>query len=332
MTRADVVRALNEEYARLRDENDRAREARIDEVIAADPAIEPLVRGGAALFRQKARQLLMHPERAEALAKETREQVRANDAALRERLKALGYAETYLDPIYRCPVCHDTGYVGAGVREECACFRQRVSQRLYEASAAETDALQTFERFDASIIPNDVKLDMGYTQRELATAVCRVCRDYAAQYPATQKLGLVLMGQTGLGKTFLLNCVGNALIARGFAPVKLTGYRLYEAMRAAQFGGEDRRAEFNQLLSCDILLIDDLGTEPVIQGVTREYLFSLLNERLVRRRHTVIATNLSHADLMAVYGERVFSRLMDGMNMMPVELKGKDLRLCALGK
>ena len=327
MTRADVMRALHEEYARLREENIRLREARANEVIAADPALEPLIRGGAALFQRQARRLLAHPEQAEALADETRRQAAANDRALRARLKALGYPETYLDPVYRCPVCRDTGYVGDGVREECACFRQRLAQRLYDEASAGTGAAQTFEAFDESIFPDGEKVDGARTQRQRSLAARNLCRDFADRYPATDRPSLLLMGNTGLGKTYLLNCVQNALIGRGFAPVKVTGYRLFEAMRGTHFGDAEKEAEFRQLIGCDILLVDDLGTEPMMQNITREYLFTLLNERQTQQKHTVMATNLNHTDLLTRYGERVLSRLMDGMNVQIIELKGKDLRL-----
>jgi len=327
MTRADVVRALNEEYARLREENIRKREARVDEVIAADPALEPLVHSGAALFQRQARMLLAHPEQAEALARQTRQEAAANDRALRARLKALGYPEDYLDPIYRCPVCRDKGYVGDPVREDCACFRQRLAQRLYDEAYAGTGSAQTFATYDESIFPDDEKVDGVRTQRQRSLAVRDLCLEYARSCPASIRPGLLLMGNTGLGKTFLLNCVQNLLIERGFAPVKVTGYRLFEAMRGAHFGEAEKEAEFRQMIGCDILLIDDLGTEPLMQNITREYLFTLLNERQTQQKHTVLATNLNHTDLMNRYGERVLSRLMDSMSVQTLELKGRDLRL-----
>ena len=327
MTRADVVRALNEEYARLREENIRRREARVDEVIAADPALEPLVHSGAALFQRQARMLLAHPEQAEALARQTRQEAAANDRALRARLKALGYPEDYLDPIYRCPVCRDKGYVGDPVREDCACFRQRLAQRLYDEAYVGTGSAQTFATYDESIFPDDEKVDGVRTQRQRSLAVRDLCLEYARSCPASIRPGLLLMGNTGLGKTFLLNCVQNALIERGFAPLKVTGYRLFEAMRGAHFGEAEKEAEFRQMIGCDILLIDDLGTEPLMQNITREYLFTLLNERQTQQKHTVLATNLNHTDLMNRYGERVLSRLMDSMSVQTLELKGRDLRL-----
>lgn len=329
MTRNDIVRALNEEYDRLRAENLRERDRRIGEVIAKDPSMEALIYGGRDLFQKQARLLLSHPEQAEKNARETRLLAAENDRQLRKRLKELGYAENYLDPIYRCPVCKDRGWVGDGVREMCACFKQRLTRRLYEESAAGTGAAQSFEAFDETIFPDDEKVSGSRTQRQLIRRARTICEEYADSYPDTDHLGIIMMGESGLGKTYLLNCILNRLIARGFAPIKVTGYRLYEAMRGAHFGDAEKRAEFDQLIGCEALFIDDLGSEPVVQNVTREYLFSLLNERLIQGRHTVIATNLKPDNLLSVYGERVFSRLIDGMNVTVITLGGRDLRALA---
>ena len=326
MTRNDIVRALNEEYDRLRTENLRERDRRIGEVIARDPSMEALIYGGRDLFQKQARLLFSHPEQAAKSAQETRLLAAENDKKLRRRLKELGYAEDYLDPIYRCPVCRDKGWVGDGVREMCACFKQRLTRRLYEESAAGTGAMQSFEAFDESLFSDTEKVFGAYTQRQMILRARKICESYADAYPDTDRLGILLMGESGLGKTYLLNCILNRLIARGFAPIKVTGYRLYEAMRGAHFGDAEKRNEFDQLIGCEALLIDDLGSEPVVQNVTREYLFSLFNERLIQGRHTVVATNLKPDNLLSVYGERVFSRLMDGMNVTAIQLYGRDLR------
>lgn len=329
MTRSDIIRALNEDYDRLRSENLKTREKRIEEVIGKDSSMEALIYGGRTLFQKQARLLLAHPEQAECAAQTTRRLAAENDQRLRQRLKELGFSEDYLEPIYRCPICRDKGWVGDGVREMCACFKQRLTRRLYEESASGTGAHQSFEAFDETVFPNDEKVAGPYTQRQMALRARDICASYADAYPETDKQGLVLMGESGLGKTYLLNCILNRLIARGFAPIKVTGYRLYEAMRGAHFGDAEKRAEFSQLLECEALFIDDLGSEPIVQNITREYLFTLLNERLIQGRHTVIATNLKPQNLLSVYGERVFSRLIDGMSMTALQLCGKDLRLLA---
>ena len=324
MNRSDIVRRVREEYDRLRDDNARERDRRVREIIALAPEAEPLIFGGAALFQEKARRLLAHPEEAESLAASTMRRVRANDTALKSVLRRLGKDEDYLDYKYRCTVCRDTGYTGDDVRQECVCFTRRVAQLMSEASGADRKA--TFENSDPAIFPTDEKYE-GMNQREVALAVMGIARTYADRCPDNPRCGLLIMGQTGLGKTYILDCIFNRLTDRGCAPVRVTAWHLFEAMQAERFATGDRGEMFRSLLSCGILLIDDLGSEPMVQNLTKAYLFTLLNERFSRKLSTVICTNLSQRTLTPLYGERIFSRLMDKNSVLAVELKGKDLRV-----
>ncbi len=327
MTRSEIIRSLHEEYARMREENLREHERRLKEVNERDPKIGELALSSRELFMQQARNLLRRPGDAEALAMSTRQQAAQLRRQQEKRLVAAGFPATYLDPVYRCRECRDTGYVGDGVREMCSCMNKRLIEIMYESARERGTAEQRFDTFSETLLPNDVKVDGANTQRAIAVAARNLCREYAESYPNNMRLSLLLTGETGLGKTFLLHCIENRLLQRGFSPISLTAYRLFETMRGCHFSDPEKRQEFDQLIKCDILIIDDLGTEPIMQNITREYLFTLLNERLTQRRHTVIATNLGMRALMEIYGERVFSRLFDMMNVSVAQLKGKDLRM-----
>ncbi len=327
MTRSDIIRSLTEEYARLREENLREHDRRLAEVAEKDPLIAELVEKSRSLFMNQARALLARPDDAEKLREETLQNARLIDAAKKKRLLALNLPSDYLDPVYQCPKCRDTGYAGEPIREMCACMEKKLVDRLYDSARERGTADQTFENFNDSIFPDDEPVDGVNTQRRIALRAKRMCREYADAYPDTDTLGILLTGNTGLGKTFLLHCIENRLLDRGFSPICVTAYRLFETMRGAHFSDEEKRQEFDELVHCDALLIDDLGTEPIMQNISREYLFTLLNERLAQRRHTVIATNLSILELKELYGERVFSRLFDTVNVMPAQLRGKDLRM-----
>lgn len=327
MTRSEIIRSLHEEYARMREENIREHESRLSRAGSADPRILQLAEEARALFMQQARNLLARPDDAEKMAHETRKRAALIRQEQEKRLMAAGFPADYLDPVYRCAACKDSGYVGDGVREMCACMEKKLIDRLYDGARERGTAEQRFELFNENIFPDGVTVDGLHTQRQIATAARNLCREYADTCPDGGKLGLLLTGATGLGKTFLLHCVENRLLDRGFSPICVTAYRLFEAMRGAHFSDADKRQEFDELVRCPILLIDDLGTEPIMQNITREYLFTLLNERLTQRRHTVVATNLGTKELMDIYGERVFSRLFDMINVSIVQLVGQDLRM-----
>ena len=116
------------------------------------------------------------------------------------------------------------------------------------------------------------------------------------------------------------------LFRSGFPAVRVTAFRLFETMRRQHVGGDEDFDGFSELIEAPLLLIDDLGTEPMMRNITVEYLFTLLNERMAARRHTVVATNLTLVQIKERYGERVASRLLDKGACRIIQLKGKDLR------
>lgn len=107
--------------------------------------------------------------------------------------------------------------------------------------------------------------------------------EYAQNFPDNSKRNLLLYGPSGLGKTYLLNCIARRVLDRGFSVLKVTAYRMLEGMRNAHMG-EDDQGELRMMMECELLLIDDLGTEPLLRNVSLEYLFTLFNERMVNRR------------------------------------------------
>ena len=179
---------------------------------------------------------------------------------------------------------------------------------------------QNFDRFDAAIAPE------ADGQRANTVAVKKLCEEYADAFPKNRLRNLLLCGEGGLGKTFLLNCIFERVTSRGFSAVRITAFRMFEAMRQQHFNSGEKFDGFSALIEAPMLLIDDLGTEPMMRNITVEYLFTLLNERAAAKRHTVVATNLTPSQIKNRYGERVASRLLDRTCCAPVLLKGKDLR------
>ena len=202
----------------------------------------------------------------------------------------------------------------------CECFEARLRLRQYEDGSMAGLDEQNFGRFDPAFIPEADR------QRELMCGAREVCERYADGFPDTERRNLLLTGAGGLGKTFLLNCIFERVTSRGLSAVRITAFRMFELMRQQHMANDDRFDGFSALIEAPLLLIDDLGTEPMMRNITVEYLFTLLNERNAGKRHTVVATNLSPAQIKERYGERVASRLLDRTSTIPVQLKGKDLR------
>lgn len=322
MTRAEHIQALLEEYARQRAENELDQQRRTAEAVGKAPRIAELQDESAALALDAMRAILERrtaDERA-GIAQRVKARGKAVNAEIRALLKANGLPEDALAPRYRCPVCRDTGYVGEAPARFCECFEARLRLRMYEDGSMAGVDRQNFERFDASIVPE------ADGQRERLQNARRLCERYADRFPDTEYRSLLLTGGGGLGKTFLLNCIFERVTARGFSAVRITAFRLFEAMRQQHIGNDPAFDGFSALIEAPLLLVDDLGTEPMMRNITVEYLFTLLNERSANRRHTVIATNLSPVELKERYGERVASRLLDRTSCGSIQFTGRDLR------
>ena len=322
MTREQHIHALLEEYARQRSANEEAQARRYAEACAKAPQIARLREESASLALGAMRAILENRTSEErfAIAENMKRRGRAINAEIRSLLKSIGMAENALDMQYRCPVCRDTGYVGEAPARFCECFEARLKLRQYEDGTMAGIDEQNFDRFDASVVPE------ADGQRRQLLQYRRLCEDYADEFPNTRFRNILMTGAGGLGKTFLLNCIYERVTARGFSAVRITAFRLFEAMRQQHIGNDPRFDGFTQLVEVPLLLIDDLGSEPMMRNITVEYLFTLLNERMANKRHTVVATNLTPMQIQERYGERVASRLLDKTAGATVLFRGKDLR------
>lgn len=324
--RESLYRQVDAEYALLREQEFAEQEARQAEAEAADPLIGVLAGRRMERFRQTAQRMFTDAANAQQSAETLRKDIVAINAEIRARLKKAGFDEDYLQPRYRCAKCKDTGFVGEPIRERCECFMARVRQLSVERQGMGIDPSETFSAYNAEIYP-DVPLEKrpGHTQRSYMELVKARCMAYADAYPHDPRRNLLFVGAAGLGKTYLLNCVGNALLEKGVPVLKVTSYQLTERMRAAVF--QHDWEGFSAVLETPVLLLDDLGAEPIINNVTIEQLFTLLNERELNGLHTVISTNLTPLELKARYTERIGSRLMDRRSTAMLPFYGDDVRL-----
>ena len=200
---------------------------------------------------------------------------------------------------------------------------ERELNRRILGEAGLQDDRQTFENFREEIF-SDVPDRTGVSQRQFARRARNVCEAYADHFPDASPKNLLLVGKSGLGKTFLLHCIAHRLADRGILPTYISAYHFLELARKGYL--ENSPAPLSSLLNAPLLLIDDLGTEPLMQNITITQLFNLLNERQVSGLHTVISTNLDTSELKARYTERITSRLSDPTNWQKVSLTGEDIR------
>jgi len=322
VTKADLIRSLLAEYQNQRSSNEQALAERIARAGSLDPEIVRLREENRDLAFGTMKKIMTLPS--EEARREAAQQMKQrgifNNGEIRRRLVAAGLPEDYLDLQYRCALCRDTGYVGDAPSRFCECFETRLRMLQYEDGSMSGVDEQCFARFDLNRFPEE------NGQRRWMAATCRSCEEYANAFPDSRFVNLLFTGASGLGKTFLLNCIYERVVSRGHAAVRVTAFRMFEAMRRQHFANSAEDFEFDQLVKAPMLLIDDLGSEPMMRNITVEYLFTLLNERMIARRHTVIATNLTLEEIREHYGTRVYSRLIDRSRWTHLQFNGKDLR------
>ncbi len=233
------------------------------------------------------------------------------------------YPSHYLLPVCQCPECEDTGYVYRGNKKEyCACLL-----RQYEALARQeggTDAM-SFSAFDPLRFPESLLPGTDVSQREYMLLVKDKCVSFAKQLQTGPVRNLLLHGGSGLGKTYLLRCIEREAVAMGIPCLFITAYDLLDALRNQFFGRENDTADL--CMEVQLLLVDDLGMEPLMENITVEQIYHLINSRLSRGLNTALSTNLSRTELQKRYTERFTSRLLDVRNSLAIPFLGEDIRL-----
>ena len=303
----------------------RAREQALEEcrlrqeaVYARFPRLREITEARKALTYQLGRSLLAQED-----PQSTRKAYAANmQALLREEralLKENNIPPAFLEPVWRCDACQDTGYVTGedGVKRMCACLTQRMLAEQF--TQGQVSRRERFETFQEDIFPTP-------RQRKATCKARDICKDYAERFPGNNPPGLLILGQAGLGKSFLLNCVAVQVLERGISVLSLPAYDYMQAVLAAL---RDRQP-MPDFHAPDLLILDDLGAEPMLNNITRENLTNLLDARQRQGLATAFSSNFTREQIINEYGERFAFRLLSPRNTLTLELIGENLRLLPL--
>ena len=252
------------------------------------------------------------------------EEVKQKNLALqqeRQQLVHLYFEEGYLDDSPICSHCGGSGYVGATM---CECLAELCRQEQKKELTFLNVGRETFDQFRLDYYPDQIDRQWGTNIRTIMEKTYNTCRKYA--YGFTEKSGnLLFSGDTGLGKTFLSACIARMVADRGYSVVYESASHLFSKLERAKFSGdEEAREEVKKYNACDLLIIDDLGTEMPGQFVTSA-LYNLVNDRLLDGKPMIISTNLNTDDLGKRYSPQIASRLRG--SILRVAFLGEDIRV-----
>ncbi len=274
------------------------------------------------------------------------ELLRADDAALNralekmlarrtQLLESFGCDERAFEPRYFCTLCNDTGVVETPSGTElCACYKILLTKQLREMANLPSND-DNFEQFDESYYPDVIdvpKYGVDVSPRVHMRRMKERCEDFVVHFTQTTYPNLLFMGRSGVGKTFLSNCIASKLLEQGIPVLYMPVSSLFKPFSAAAFASEEEKemllALRSLILNVDLLIIDDLGTEK--QTATRyEEVLEILNTREMNGRNrpckTIITTNMKPEQIFDTYGERVASRILGAFDVLP--FYGDDIRL-----
>lgn len=309
--------SIMREYDRIRFRNAEATEKKQKELYEKFPELEAWENRAVTLKAQKVRMML------EGASKEQLDNIEDEATMLLVKrvafLEANGLTEEDFGPIYDCPICKDSGYVydEKGIRKKCRCFKEREIDILYNQSGIK----QLLSRENFSKLTYEFRTGEDLDHLKGAVQVCRkFVEDFDKEYR-----NLVLLGTVGTGKSFLSCCIAHELLEQSRSVIYLSSISLFERLSRAQFRRDDDGGESDNTLlyECDLLIIDDLGTE-LTNSFVASALFGLINERDLRRKSTIISTNLDLQGIRERYSDRVISRLTGNYTFL--KLTGQDMR------
>ena len=232
-----------------------------------------------------------------------------------------------LDDKPACPLCGDTGWQGAKM---CQCLKKLCAQeQIKELSKLLDLGEQSFDSFRMDYYSETPYPGMGSSPRKNMELVYDVCLSYARKFESFRFRNLLMSGAPGLGKTFLSACIARAVSEHGYSVVYDTAGAIFAQFEAKKFlrdsaDGQEARDETRRYLNCDLLIVDDLGSELTTQ-LTQSALYELINARLVAQRHTVISTNLSLDEIARRYNPQIASRIEGEYHVL--HFFGDDIRL-----
>lgn len=228
----------------------------------------------------------------------------------------------YLDDSFSCTNCNDTGFLSSG--QKCKCFKQQLIIRAYNMSnLSNVLEKENFQSFNLDIFSDEPFEGQSLTPKQNMMNILNISEGFVFNFDVNSKDNLLFYGETGIGKTFLTNCIAKSLLDKGKIVIYQTSFKLLEILEDLRFGKNNNKDKYNLLFEADLLIIDDLGTE-MTNTFTNSELFNIINSRLLSNKKTIISTNLSPKEMMERYDDRIFSRLFSKFTVL--HFFGKDLR------
>lgn len=310
---------ITHEYEQTRLHNKRLAIQRREEIYSKYPAIEELDSASTSSYISSVLDRVMGKSN-QSVDGCSISQINRNRTAEKKRLLVeAGYPEDYLDPIFTCPICKDTGYVE---QERCKCFREKIINSLYLQSNL-TNILQkeNFNTFKLDYYSKNKMVGYDYSPYDNIVNILNSAKKFVDEFgdKPSHRGNILIYGEVGLGKTFLTNCIAKGILDKGHQVLYVTANELFQNILSPYLMNQEKTLAdlYKYVYNCELLIVDDLGTE-LINSFTTSNLFELINQRNLQGKSTVISTNLGLKEIKEKYSERIASRIIESYTIYKI--------------
>lgn len=327
MNKAQIYEDIFREYEKIRDDNKRIIETRKNKIYKQFPRIKK-IDDEINLLGFEISKAILNAETDTEKNKYIEEIKNKNEKLNSEKKNILvnaGYAMDYLEPIYKCKICKDTGRVN---NKKCSCLSQMYINAVYEMSKVKNIVkTNNFENFDLNFYSKKIDDEEGISPYENMKKNLKICYGFCENFDKEFK-NFIFYGNSGLGKTFLCSSIAKELLDKGKIVIYVSAVTLFKIIEDEKFNRTeedfDNSEFFVSLLEADLLIIDDLGTE-FLNIVSASALFNIINTRFINFKPIIISTNLSPMKMTEQYSERIVSRIYGEYSVL--KFFGDDIRI-----
>lgn len=312
-------------YERTRLLNKRILQERKDKIYSLLPRIEEIDNTAATSYLQAAKLRVMGKDSDKAFTESISNENRRLSDEKRRLLVSAGYPDNYLEPIFDCPKCQDTGYFD---NIKCSCFMDKIIDSLYlQSNLKNILSKENFDTFSMEYYSKDISDNSNFSPYENISNILERSKAFIRTFDekTLDRGNLLIYGETGLGKTFLTNCIAKELLDNGHSVLYLSAGELFESVLAGYLMNRKIELEdlYRYIYNSELLIIDDLGTE-LTNNFVLSQLFEVINKRETSGLSTLISTNLTMKQLRDRYSERIMSRIIS--NYTVFNIYGDNIR------
>lgn len=321
----EILKEVSIEFENRRDQQARERILRTEKLYKKIPAIKRIDEEIFKIGLSMSKYIIGNPEGYKENANKAKEMIEALKMEKAYIMTESNISPDYMEMEYHCSTCKDEGYLENG--DKCNCLRQALVSRAYKMSNLQNVLeKENFQHFKIDIFKDVPFENETMTPRENMIDIVGIAEGFISNFDENNGDNLLFYGTTGLGKTFLCNCIAKSLLDKDKIVIYQTAFTILDILERRRFGKTNKEKseyQYDLLFEADLLVIDDLGTE-MTNTFTNAEIFNIVNTRLIAGKKTLISTNLDPKEISEIYTDRIFSRILD--KFIPLKFYGPDLR------